>query len=118
MIKESTESVSVETVETTIQASTLSKVLLPSVKLPLTKSYLYASPVPVLLAENRPDKVNEPCVLGVDEAGRGPCLGNRIQCLIIMCLLYTKKVLWSMLYVIVPCLVTKNSRISDLMVDA
>ncbi|KAG0170227.1 Ribonuclease H2 subunit A [Apophysomyces sp. BC1034] len=52
--------------------------LLPSVQLPITKSYTYASPVPQLLIENRIDKTNEPCVLGVDEAGRGPCLGPMV----------------------------------------
>lgn len=69
---------------TTSSTITNNTYLLPSVKLPLTKSYTYASPVPILLAENRPDKINEPCVLGVDEAGRGPCLGSDIEniCLI------------------------------------
>lgn len=45
--------------------------ILPSVKVPLTGSYTYASPIPKQILEN-----NEPCCLGVDEAGRGPCLGN------------------------------------------
>lgn len=45
--------------------------ILPSVKVPLSDSYTYASPVPQSLIDSK-----EPCVLGVDEAGRGPCLGR------------------------------------------
>lgn len=45
--------------------------ILPSVKVPLSDSYTYTSPVPQCLIDSK-----EPCVLGVDEAGRGPCLGK------------------------------------------
>lgn len=38
---------------------------------PLTDSYTYHSQLPSLVAANE----SEPCILGVDEAGRGPVLG-------------------------------------------
>lgn len=44
--------------------------VLPSVQLPVRQTYTYASPIPKVLLESR-----EPCKLGVDGAGRGPCLG-------------------------------------------
>ncbi|RIB10774.1 ribonuclease H-like domain-containing protein [Gigaspora rosea] len=50
----------------------------PSVQAdPLTSSYTYHSPLPSALANNR----GEPCILGVDEAGRGPVLGPMVYCI-------------------------------------
>ncbi|CAG8747136.1 9062_t:CDS:1, partial [Acaulospora colombiana] len=48
-----------------------STISIPSVRdEPLTGSYTYHSPIPSILEINK----NEPCILGVDEAGRGPVL--------------------------------------------
>lgn len=59
-------------------------------------SYTHHSPIPEVVSRN----LSTECILGVDEAGRGPVLGNSSQCFVNMAALTTIKRsygLWSIL---------------------
>ncbi|CAG8577216.1 7202_t:CDS:2 [Diversispora eburnea] len=57
-----------------LQAKCMKDFTIPSLRDgPLTESYTYHSPLPSLLTANK----NEPCILGIDEAGRGPVLDSK-----------------------------------------